>query len=293
MQRWRGEWRSIESRLAGLESTATLVTRILNPSQMSLDAVITNALRPAVDELSAALQRFLEQYPTLPTKALESLTTGLSRIALIKGDGRSWQSVMSRALVLVSLRAEIDALLTEPEMLGRRATELAFVHLSRTLIVDPVHGKRWRDAFNTTQTAETTCEQLGAVHLLSHRIWAFKVGTTKERTDLVLNEQLAITSEVDAADALVLTEWKIARSTREVETQAKTGMVQAGLYAGSSMAAHELATVRYVVVVTSSREAMPSDEMSGGVTYRFINVAVDPASPSTDAKRLGGSSQTA
>ena len=45
----------------------------------------------------------------------------------------------------------------------------------------------------------------------------------------------------------------------------------------------EIRFMRYLVIVTSDRVHLPSDIESGGVTYRHINIAVDPASPSVAA----------
>jgi hypothetical protein len=44
------------------------------------------------------------------------------------------------------------------------------------------------------------------------------------------------------------------------------------------------ALVRYVVIVTSDVFLPRSDAVEGSVTYRFVNVAVDPSTPSRAAR---------
>ncbi len=56
---------------------------------------------------------------------------------------------------------------------------------------------------------ETACEKLGALHLLSHGILAFKAYAPGERTDLILGDRLVIDDDLIAGtEGIVLTEWK-------------------------------------------------------------------------------------
>ena len=50
----------------------------------------------------------------------------------------------------------------------------------------------------------------------------------------------------------------------------------------------ELASHRYLVAVTRTQIAPAKDAVKGAVTYRCINIAVDPESPSVAVKRLPG-----
>jgi len=59
--------------------------------------------------------------------------------------------------------------------------------------------------------------------------------------------------------------------------QAKT---QAQLYALGVLGGIELRGYRYLVMVSKKRLAMPGDQEIDGVTYRTVNVAVDPDVPS-------------
>jgi len=82
----------------------------------------------------------------------------------------------------------------------------------------------------------------------------------------------------------VLTEWKRARSS-EVEKRFKEARHQAALYAEKALAGIELASYRYAVVITERRESPPPDLSEDGITYRHINIAVDPETPSKVARR--------
>lgn len=80
-----------------------------------------------------------------------------------------------------------------------KAVEVAFAHLQRQIAVDVCIGEenkylclkdrcvctgnKWRKAF---EKGEYACEKLGVVHLLSHKIWAFKALSVRAETDLVL-----------------------------------------------------------------------------------------------------------
>ena len=44
---------------------------------------------------------------------------------------------------------------------------------------------------------------------------------------------------------------------------------------------------RYAIVVTEKQVKTPADELRDGVTYRHINIAVDPDTPSRAAQRAG------
>ena len=93
-----------------------------------------------------------------------------------------------------------------------------------------------------------------------------------------------------AAEGLVLTEWKVASSS-EVGRKLKEARDQAARYAEGALAGIELTSYRYAVVVTERRESPPPDSTEGGMTYRHINIAVDPEIPSKAARRRHESTQ--
>jgi len=160
----------------------------------------------------------------------------------------------------------------------QRITERAFIHLQRSIVVDPSTGLRWQEAYHS---GEVNCEKLGGIHLLLHGIWGFKASGTGERTDLVLGQPLIDLSEVEAsADALVLTEWKVVRSRNKTETKAKQAYQQASAYVVGVFGGLELAEFRYLVLVSEDVLDRLPDLHEGSVTYRHINIAVSPKTPS-------------
>jgi hypothetical protein len=158
------------------------------------------------------------------------------------------------------------------------------VHLQYSLIADEGIRTTWCKAF---KAGETACERLGANHLLLHGIWAFKANAPGERTDLILGTRLEITPEVESvAEAMALTEWKLVRSPRELESKTQMALAQARLYGTGSLAGFEIATRRYLVIVSEDRLQMPANVLDGAVEYCYRNIAVDPQSPSAAAKRI-------
>jgi hypothetical protein len=135
-----------------------------------------------------------------------------------------------------------------------------------------------QDAFSDRETA---CESLGACHLLAHGIWAFKTSAEGERTDLVLGQSLAITDDVrSASQGLVLTEWKLVRRDREVESKAQDAYDQTRRYREGILAGFEVASPRYLIIVSADYLTMPSAREEAGVKYEYRNIAVAPSTPS-------------
>src|SRR5688572_22933112 len=139
-----------------------------------------------------------------------------------------------------ALAARVDGFIRAAEVFGqfshggrhdaRSRVESAFEHLRRLLAVDSTVRERWDAAF---QSGETHCEKLGAVHLLAHGIWAFKVSGSGAATDLVMNEPLQneLPLVERTGNAIVLTEWKVVRDVRGLERKAAEARAQAKLYA--------------------------------------------------------------
>jgi hypothetical protein len=90
-----------------------------------------------------------------------------------------------------------------------------FQHLQRLIVVDDEARRKWQAAF---AKGEVECEKLGAVHLLGHGIWAFKIDARGGRTDLVYQEPAGgLIKEQQYAEGFVLTGWKIAKRLTENE----------------------------------------------------------------------------
>lgn len=160
-------------------------------------------------------------------------------------------------------------------------------------MADPDIRDKWQRAF---KKGETHCEKLGAVHLLSHGIWAFKAHGEKGRTDLVMNEPITDTSMIEkTSTALVLTEWKKyngndnKRENESLQDTILSAQVQARNYSSGVLGGVELVGYRYIVVV--SEKSLPAEffgdkpgSPDDGVIYRHINIPVNPATPSVEAK---------
>ena len=169
-------------------------------------------------------------------------------------------------------------LLQSTSVVAKRLSERAFIHLQRSIVADSEFRRRWIEAFNTD---ETECEKLGAVHLLLHGIWAFKVNTAGERTDLVLPEPIREPSSIErTAEALVLTEWKRVLSPSETEVMAGDARKQAARYTVGALGGVELARYRFIVLVSKETLMLPEDRLENEIVYRHINIAVEPRSPS-------------
>jgi hypothetical protein len=188
--------------------------------------------------------------------------------------------VIGYLMTFAAARGHIEDELLRSEAPRRAIVDSAFLHLNRTLVVDQDAQRKWLSAF---REGEVACERWGAVHLLQHRVYAFKANALGARTDLILGAPVPLDEQVRATDALVLTEWKIADEST-ARAKAAEGKRQAQLYADGPLAGIELRSIRYVIIVSERQIVVPNDEQDGDVTYRYVNVAVHPASPSMVAR---------
>jgi hypothetical protein len=160
----------------------------------------------------------------------------------------------------------------------RARSERAFAHLQRLIVVDSTFREKWKAAF---EDGEVACEKLGAVHLLLHGIWAFKVDAGGARTDLVFQEPAgSLANEQRYVDGFVLTEWKKTNLGEDAMLRFEQARSQARRYAQGALAGTELTAYRYAVLVSRQQVSIPEDVREGEVVYRHINVAVDPRPPS-------------
>lgn len=187
---------------------------------------------------------------------------------------------------LAALESEITSILAGRQEQIRARSERALLHLQRTLAVDEQIAAKWKRAL---EKGETACERLGSVHLLSHGIFAFKVDALGARTDLVFNEPPQDSLPIRGVEGLVLTEWKIAKDHATAIRAFHQARRQADLYRQGPLAGAELTDYRYLIVVTLkglAPKSIPPDETTdAGVTYRHVNVVVDPDVPSKVARR--------
>lgn len=118
-----------------------------------------------------------------------------------------------------------------------------------------------------------------------HGVWAFKADAGG-KTDLILNEPLPLSSIIEsAADALVLTEWKIVKHHNELNNKIQEAQKQTEIYSSDVLGGVEITNYRYLVMVSEKRMDMPNDSIKGATIYRHVNISVNPKSPSEEARR--------
>jgi hypothetical protein len=165
-----------------------------------------------------------------------------------------------------------------------RLAERAFIHLNRTIVVDKDYRGKWLEAY---KNGEVACERLGAVHLLTHGIWAFKADSIGERTDLIMGEPIDLGQVQASSSTLVLTEWKIAESQKAIDARARQAVSQSERYVVGSLASLELASHRFIVLVSEKNLKVPKDSTIASVTFRYVNIAVNPDPPSKAKSHRG------
>ncbi|MBI1745376.1 MAG: hypothetical protein HYR55_02170 [Acidobacteria bacterium] len=281
---WRTEWNAISNQIQGLLEAGRFYVSCLSTDNKDPHEIARREVLPQTDRMFESLRKFYEIYQAnLPTPAAACLNRFLENKE--KWDKISVHLVMqglpavqARLTALSSFGSEFTYQISDWSAVARRLSERAFLHLQRSIVADSSIRERWKSAF---EEGELACEKLGGAHLLLHGIWAFKVNAERERTDLVLSNQLTDLSEVErTAEALVLTEWKIVREENEVGAKIKEAHRQAARYAFGALAGIELASYHYLVMVTERVLQMRGSWIEDGVTYQCINVAVDPKTPS-------------
>ncbi len=273
------QWKALSARIRGLVEAAELDHRLFGKDNTGN----WRFLRPQASELVDAvteLKTTLEHAGHATAVSAVGRVLGLDTIKAVRAPSEmseaNVQHIRSCLVALRAFEAEMTFLLSDSQQSMRTLSERAFRHLNWQIAVDGEVRHKWRTAFNKLR-GEEHCEKLGAVHLLWHGIFAFKIDANKGRTDLVFGEPLG--DQDTYADALVLTEWKKA-TKRDASKQFGQAVRQAEKYAHGPLAGNELRSYRYAIVVTEKRVEPPPDELRDGVTYRHINIAVDPDTPS-------------
>jgi hypothetical protein len=275
------EWIRLSARIHGLIKASELASSLFARNNDSFGAMVD--LGKVAAAIFADLMGFRStlDHAGAEVKARIEAADRRSGPMLAEGVANSPEMrqihIRSALIILASLEAEVSYLVSDHQASIRSRVERAFEHLQRSIAVDEGMRTRWQAAH---QAGEVECEKLGAVHLLSHGIWAFKVDAKGARTDLVYQEPLQdLKTATRAADGLVLTEWK-KHGSGDVGGLFAAARSQAKAYASGALAGTELAGVRYAVVVSKDLFAVPNDVTEGGKTYRHINIAVAPRTPS-------------
>jgi hypothetical protein len=275
------QWKALSARICGLAEAAEFDHRLFANNNTGN----WRFLGPHAAEVVGALKGLkatLEDADHATAALAVERVLAYDKIKMLQalsdyGDNRE-QIVRSSVVALRAFEAEMTFLLSDSQQAMRTRSERAFRHLNWQIAVDDEVRGKWRTAFTY---GETQCEKLGAVHLLWHGIFAFKIDANKGRTDLVFGEPLS--GQETYADALVLTEWKKATKS-DASKKFGEATEQAEIYARGPLAENELRSYRYAIVVTEQEVERPPDDTRDGVTYRHINIAVNPQTPSRAAR---------
>lgn len=282
---WQTEWKAISARIHGLAESVKIYQGL---EQKDSYGIGKNQLAPSGRGIYETIEIFIGKYKSVLPENMTTCFENFSKHYRSHFNVDTNNNAMANTLtiLLVSLQSELDYYLSDLSVIARRLSERAFIHLQRCIVADPDFKSRWKKAF--FEEGETACEKLGAVHLLLHGIWPFKVSVTGEETDLVFQDAPIASSEAErAAEAMVLTEWKIVRDQKDTENIAKAAKKQAERYKSGALGGLELTQYRYLVLVSEKNLPPIPDIREGQTLYRHINIAVDPSMPSRErASRL-------
>jgi hypothetical protein len=190
---WLEQWRALAGRIEGLIRAGEFLSSAMRTHSADEFSVVRKSLKPELKSVTVELKVFSEGYGhELPPKGLEAIQRYIAGnwYEAMGKSGSSGASFELQVLApLAAFRSECpEYLVRDTEIEGRNLTELAFEHLRRQIVVDGVRQK-WQKAFGRHETA---CERLGAVHLLSHGIWAFKVFDLERLQTLYMETLLKI-----------------------------------------------------------------------------------------------------
>jgi hypothetical protein len=282
---WITRWRLIAARITGLMDAANYliqIFKVVNSDAFGGAKNLSSELAEIIKELQALDRDFGPRIPPAARMALQSQIENQENPEISSGHAAVYLQVLAP---LAAFRSRFEYLIHDSEEEGRSATELSFEHLRRLITVDANVRTYWNVAF---QNGEVACEKLGSVHLLNHGIWAFKAHAKGGATDLVYGDPLIQRSQTlqRTARAIVLTGWKVVRDVAQLTHEAEVARAQTQLYAAGVLGDLELKRTRYIVLVGPKDQAPPSDIESRGVLYRHIWIAVDPDTPSVQARKI-------
>lgn len=242
-----------------------------------------------------SLTTFQENYEnTLPKNVNDEIRCFLEQEgSYFKGEDLSAtlknERVAMFAIIFSLLESKISYYMKNNQVYIHKAVEIAFSHLQRMLEVDKEMQEKWSSA-----KGEINFEMFGALHLLSHKIYAFKADSKTQKTDLIfqsLDERTKHEEEIqrlkDSVEGLVLTEWKVVNSQNELENQINIAKNQASIYSTESLSSLELASCRYLIMVSEKHLVIPKrfqEFTENAILYRVVNIVYRPNSPSKRAK---------
>ena len=277
------QWKALSSRIRGLTEAGHLHAQYLavrSSDTYGRAKLLREQGKRVIGELHCFADNFHEVLPPPAVVAVDRLIERTEGLLTGKSETPDTEQEKAWAILvlLAAFETEMSFLLSDVQQSIRARSDRAFSHLQRSIVVDEELRAKWQRAF---EDGEVACEKLGAVHLLLHGIWAFKIDAIGARTDLVFQEpDNDFSGAQPYVDGFVLTEWKKAADDSESDQRFNEARVQASQYAQGPLAATELTGYRYLVVVSRGQIDPPRDLREGGLTYRHINLAVSPSTPS-------------
>jgi len=286
---WHREWIAIERSVTDFSEICSDFVSALNANSSDSLGTMKNVILPMAEEIADRITVLGERYKTqLPNNVLELI----SKLDSVHFDSGYASNTLKNPTAIAHFSSrfqkfcsDFNYLTSDLEGTVVRLTARSFIHLQRSIIADESIQEKWKIAISKNEMA---CEKLGAVHLLQHGIWSFKVDGIGERTDLVLGEPITDRELNDvylSAEGLVLTEWKIANQLNYLKKY-QEAQKQAERYTRGSLASIELKSYRYLVIVSNELlSELPNDIEKEGVIYKHINIAVSPSTPSIYARK--------
>jgi len=285
---WRDEWNAVAARIEGLVAAATFLSQTLLIDKND-PQTICHDVRKQAEEIVGLLRtlatKYRKQMPASVSAAIDVFFSGQAK-KITSDMYAKVEELRVGPSSLAFLKCQIDYLLADLSAVTRRRSDRAFLHLQRSILADSDINDKWQRAFDTRY--EPNCEKLGAAHLLLHGIYAFKITSEHERTDLFFNDRPLDELNLSAiVDAFVLTEWKCIYERDDYRSKAAQARTQSDLYTAGVAAGMELTDRRYIILV--SQEDIPElsrlDSIDNRVEYKHLNIVINPGSPSERAKR--------
>ncbi len=282
-------WAALATQIRGLQRAGELYALFQsyhNEDSYGAGQYLREQCGTIVQSLEEFRRVFGGSLPAAATARIDHfLGTTLAQAA--KDPSTTQRGARGALVALAGLEAEITFLLAGRQEQIRAHSERALLHLQRSLAVDRDVSDKWKKAF---EQGEVPCERLGSVHLLSHGIFAFKVDATGARTDLVFNEPPPDSLMARGIEGMILTVWKTAEDAKAAVAAFGGARAQADLYSQGALAGIELTTHRYLIVLTPKElppGSIPADDRTAsGISYRHVNIVVEPTVPSIVARKL-------
>jgi hypothetical protein len=280
---WKQEWKAISARIESLLAAGNFLMAAHSAVSSEDPWGANRLLIGDAVQVFETIKRFRDRYgPSIPQSADDCIRKFITNRAVyltesLDQSAQRFHGMKTMLTLLAAFRSELTYLLQDTEAAARSLVERAFLHLQRSIVADPSLSTRWKQAF---VQGELACERLGAAHLLVFGIYSFKANAEGERTDIILGQRLMISEVENAAEALVLTEWKMVRRPETLLEISEQAYQQARRYTAGSLAGFELASRRYLVLVSEKSIQMPDSRTEGGCIYEHKNIAVDPDVPS-------------